>query len=174
MDGYTVEQGKNIGAEYLFKGRYSIIDKTLLLSFYSVQKGVVVANDAVPFKRNIWGFQKFSENVKKAVGQMINKEFPIQIPVLRVLEGKSKAKVVLIAGGSSHNFKKKMTLDVFSLEQETVGDKKLTRSVRIGEVQVIEVENENFSKCKVSKGNKEIKELLSNGQKLYVNAYQNN
>lgn len=169
LDGYTVEQGKSIGSDYLFKAQYFPGDRMLQLNMYSVVDGNIVGSDNVNFRRNLFGIEQFSDELKEATFRIVKKVFPERMPLVKMI----KSKEVLLAGGSSHNLRKRDKLRVIRIEVLEIEGKKMERPVEIGEIEIQEVENENFSRCKITKGAKEIQELLKNGNQIYVDEHEN-
>lgn len=166
MDGYVVDQDKSIGADYLLYGIFNPDNKELTLSLFSVTDNNVKANQVIPIKKTFWGIEKYKENIQDATSQLIDKEFPVLIPMIEILDGDSKAKEVLVAGGSKNGFNNH-DLVVFYYESfKIVKQDTFNRQITIASGKIEEVENENFSRIKIKKGKKEIKDMFDSGTNI--------
>jgi len=163
MDGYVVSQGGHIGAEYLIYGIYNPDNKDLAISLYSVKKNNVINKKIIPLKANFWGKMNYKESVQNAISKIMEEQFPNKIPMIEVLKGDSKAKEVLVAGGTKNGFHNYDKLSFYIDDIKIVGSDTLKREKTIGEGKIIEVENENFSRVKIKKGKKEIKQFYDKG-----------
>ncbi len=167
MDGYVVEQGEHIGADYLIYGIFNPDEKNLAISIYSVKESIVKSKKTVPLKANFWGKINYKETIQDAISQMIDKISPTQIPLVEILKGDAKAKEVLVAGGSKNGFKDYDKLFFYYNGIKVVGKDTLKRQITIGQGKIVEVENENFSRVKITKGKKEIKSFYDKGTQIY-------
>ncbi len=167
LDGYVVEQGKSIGADYLVSGMMLFGKKKISLSIFSVKDRVTVASAVVSAKSNILTGGKLKSEVVEAVQEMKAKVFPRLIQVVRPLKAGKTVKKLLIAAGLNSNLKEKQSLSIYYFKEEEFNGEKLTREVTIGKGKIVEVEGENFSILSVKKGGSEIKELMDKGETLY-------
>lgn len=81
---------------------------------------------------------------------------------------KNKAKTLLIAVGYNQNAKEDREYEIYRVVEEKVGGKTLTRNEVIGKGSIKEVEDANFSMLKVTDGNSEIYQHLSQNLPLYL------
>lgn len=161
IDGKVVQQGAGIGADYLVSGHSDFLRKVLTLSLYDVATGLIIGTEdldlTLDYKLNSLVDQKF-----------IHRYFPIpSIVIVKVLEGNNKATSVLIAAGSKSGLVSKEKLEVVEQVSEMVNGEQYEREVTIGIIRIDQIENENFTICKVDKGGKLIAEKLANGISLY-------
>lgn len=162
IDGKVVQQGASIGADYMITGYVDFGTKTLTLSAYNVANNELI------------GKEHFDLRVDYKLKSLVNKDFIHQyfpIPrtkVVKVLAGNQKATSILIAAGSQSGLIPKEKLEVVELVYETIGNNALEREVTIGIVKVFQIENENFTVCKVEKGGKLISEKLAHRKNLFV------
>ncbi len=168
IDGFTVEQGQSLGADYLLLGDFSFEGYLLTLSLYSVADQTVVAKENTSMRSSLWAdLMSPKKEVQKATRQLINQVFPPQIKLVRVLKGNKKAKEVLIAGGSGLDLKKRLRLLVKVQTEEEVDGEIFPRLVTIGRIAVEEIENIHFSRCSVRSGGSEIADYLASGASIY-------
>ena len=166
MDGYVVEQGEHIGSDYLIYGTFNPDEKNLILSIYSVKESIVKSKKSIPLKANFWGKIDYKENIQDAISKMIEEISPTKIPLVEILSGSSKAKEVLVAGGTKNGFKNYDKLSFYYNGIKVLGNDTLKREITIGKGKIIEVENENFSRVKITKGKKEIKTFYDKGTEI--------
>lgn len=167
MDGYVVEQGSQIGADYLMNGLFDPDSKDLILSLYSVSDNEVKYKNPVSLLPDFWGKIDVKGVIQQDISNMINKVFPVFIPVIEVLEGTDDARLVLVAGGSKNGFKDYDIISFYTIEEKMVDGKSLQREITVGKGKVIEVENENFSRVKIQSGGSEVKSFINNKVKVY-------
>lgn len=164
MDGYVVTQGKQIGAEYLMSGILNPDSKELILSFYSVINNEVIYKKAIQLKSDFWSDKDIKNDIQAEVSEMIDQLFPIEIPLVEVLEFSSDKvpKVVLVGGGSKNGFINNEYVNLYINESKVVQNKTMDREITIATGKILEVENENFSRIKIQNGNKELGNQLNN------------
>jgi len=167
MDGYVVSQGGHIGADYLIYGVFNPDNKDLGISMFSVKKNNVINKKVIPLKSNFWGKMDYKENIQNAISKIMNEEFPVLIPLIEILKGgSSKAKEVLVAGGTKNGFHDYDKVSFYIDDVKIVGTDTLRRQKTIGTGKILEVENENFSRVQIKKGKKEIKKFFDSGVKI--------
>ena len=115
-------------------------------------------------------FKKALNDVAKDIDRFIAKNFPL---TLSIAEMQTKDKngaplTLLISGGSSTGVKKGDKFRVVEMAELEVDGKKMTRKKEIGQLQVLKVEDENFSSCKVLVGGTDIAMKSQAGAKLKV------
>ena len=115
-------------------------------------------------------FKKALNDVSKDVDRFVNKNFPLMLSIaeLQQKDKKGMPLTLLISGGSSMGVKKGDKFRVVELSEMEVDGKKMTRKKEVGQVQVVNVEDENFSSCKVLAGGAEIGTKSQSGAKLKI------
>ena len=173
IDGLVVEQGKSIGAQYLLFGDYDPYTRVLTITLYSVENQEVAVKKNIPLQiATLNSHNAIKRRIKEGVAELIFRHFSPKIKLIRALQGNEKrAKRVLIAGGSKYNFVKQQYLFVHRLSVEDVDGEQLERMEKIGEIMVVEIENENFSQCVVKDGGAAIQTALNSGDKLYCTVW---
>jgi hypothetical protein len=169
LDGYVVEQGKSIGAEYLVSGEFNATEIILTLSLYDVGKGAIVSTEVIDMRDHLFGvFDNVGPPVKNGTRRMIEREFPLLMSVVKILESKKdKAKLLLIAGGLNRGIKNGQLLDIKISEILEVEGVKNTYYKTVGLAVVEKIEGPNFSVVYVDDGKEEVKSYFDSGQKLY-------
>ncbi len=164
IDGYVTKQGTAIGADYLITGLHDFKTKTLSINFYEVGSGKLLGNEI--FKDRISDFG--TPLNKQITKQLVQKYFPLSpLKIIRFLTENDKKDEVLIAGGKKNGLNTKETLWVMEQILETFEGKEVLRDVKIGELKILYVENDNFSVCKITKGSQKIKERINQNIKPY-------
>ena len=115
-------------------------------------------------------FKKALNDVAKDIDRFIAKNFPL---MLSIAETQTKDKngaplTLLISGGSATGVKKGDKFRVVEMAELEVDGKKMTRKKEVGQIQVVKVEDENFSSCKVLAGGTDIGLKGQAGAKLKV------
>lgn len=82
-------------------------------------------------------------------------------------ERKGKAQKLYINGGTYANYPTGATLEVVKKYEEKIGEEKIFREEKIGEVQ-LEAKYHGYSICDVKKGKEEIYNAFSGGENVYV------
>lgn len=119
-------------------------------------------------------FQKAMEDIEPQLTKFINKNFPVQIPIVEIQQkGKmGEAKTVLISGGSSFGLKKGDKLKIVEIQMIEVEGKQVPRKKEIGQMKITKVEDENFSIADITAGGKEVAEKMAAGIKLKVFTFE--
>lgn len=168
IDGYIVEQGKSEGADYALKGLYLENEKNLNLRIYDITTESVLCQKDQALETNIFGIKNFENIIHSMLHEMLYDCFGIKFSVVRPLEEKKdEAKKILVAVGKKHKASKSDRVEVFYMVEETIDDEVLERASVIGEGEIDEIQDENFSTIKVKKGGKEISTALKDNKKLY-------
>ncbi len=194
LDGYIVEQSKSVGAQVLLSGTYSGDSRLLDIKLFDVSDGKLKGALTISFTEQKKGllekmaaldsryrmYQSATNNSKmlsdadryllfREVSKFMDEHFPP--PLVQVVRAEdasgSKVKMLLIAGGTAKNIKKNDLLEVYFNETLEVEGEQMQRPVALGSGKVVKVENDNFSQLEVEEGNKEIKEKLDAGMKLF-------
>jgi hypothetical protein len=117
--------------------------------------------------------------LKDRTREWIGKAFPVSFPIveitkekkgeaqeLRLAAGRTSGVIVdnplipIISNNASSRFK------IVESQPKQVGDKTLILEKEVGQMRVTQVEDDNFSICKITRGGKEIMEKLAQGVKL--------
>lgn len=167
IDGYVVEQGKQLGVEYLTRSFYNWKDKILTIRIFSIENGTTLSEKTVKFKRNLLGSTSFNEDVQKAVEESIIDVWPFEIILYESLDGNDKEiKKALAVSMTEVNLEEKDKLLMYVTEEKIVAGKAMKRDKVIGEAEVEIQENENFYQVKIKKGKKEAKKAMDSGQSV--------
>jgi TolB-like protein len=198
IDGSTVEQGKSLGAEFLISNTlnsYSndgeVCKFSLALKVIEVSTGQVLTSEIIEAKGggkggsllnaaigvNVSNINNPDGALKKAlkdilpqIDAFVRKNFPAIFSIAEISEKDSKggAKTILISGGSEMGLKKGDKLKIVEVSEMEVNGKKMTRKKDIAELQLIKVEDENFSSCSVKTGNIDVTTKFDAKAKLQV------
>lgn len=170
MEGYVVDQWAVQGVEYFLTGYISIGEQKLNLTFLRATDHRPVIQEELSFNAGMWS----NANERKALvltglQRMLTQLFPAEVQLVKVLKGsKSKARTILIAGGTKQGFRRHQELAVRTTIVENKQGEIRSRSVRIASIVVEEVENEHFSRCVIMSGGREIQEALNKGQEVFI------
>jgi hypothetical protein len=105
------------------------------------------------------------DNIKDDMKKFVNVYFPLEGTILEIAgEKKGAATDVYISLGSANGIQKGQAFDVF-VAREIAGR---ASQKNIGEIKATAVEGGDLTLCKVSKGGKEIKEVVGEGQVTIV------
>lgn len=168
IDGYIVDQGKSEGADYVLKGLYLENEKNLNLKIYDVATGAVLCGRDETLETNIFGIKNFESRIHNMLHDMLYDCFDIKYSVVRTIEvKKDEAKTILVAIGKKHRAKIEDRLEIYTLVTEDIDGEQVQRKVLLGEGELIEIQDENFSVLKVKRGNKEILKSLTENKKLF-------
>lgn len=112
-------------------------------------------------------FSKALKDIKKDIDEFLVENFPLTVSIAEISEEKGgEASVVLISVGSKYGVEKKDEFKVVVISQMEVDGKQLTRKKDIGKIRVSAVEDENFSKCDVKDGGKDIFDKFNSGENI--------
>jgi len=169
MDGYVVEQGKQIGAEYIVKGSYLPNERELHVNVFEVANSRSLGSEVIKLKRNLLGNTKFNEHVDEQVEELMQRVWPVDFVFHEVVEqSKNEIKKALIVSLTSTFLEKEDKLRLVVRSEEEVAGKVLIRNKLLSEAEVDYVENENFYVIKIKKGKKELKKAFDAGQTILV------
>lgn len=162
IDGKVVQQGVGIGADYMITGFINFELLVLRLSVYDVTDGRLIGKEEFDLK--------YEYKLKSLVHQrFIQQYFPLPgIRLVKMLEGTNKAESILIAAGSKSGLTRKEKLEIKELVYEEIEGESFEREVTLGIAKVYQIENENFTICKVEEGGKIISEKLASGVRLFL------
>lgn len=111
----------------------------------------------------------YTPDIKKAMKKFVDKAFPLEAKVLDLSDMKGdECKTLYINIGSEHGIAKGAKLEV--REERIIAGR--TSRKNIGEIEVLDVEGDDLSLCKVKKGGKEIAASFRAGNTLVVNSLQ--
>lgn len=157
LAGYVVEQWNQQGAEYLLTGQVLPGSQELVLQIHRVEDRSLAASQVQSFKVGLLAPASEQRSlVEQGLQLLLTDFFRIKIPIVKVLAGSNKARLVLVAGGNSQGFRLHQELQV-RVEGRLVGS-----------VVVEEVEGNQFSRCRVIRGGREMAEALNTGQTVEV------
>lgn len=129
--------------------------------------GLSLTTNAWPSKER--AINKCIEVSEKHIAKFIDKQFPAMAQVFEISEqSRSKAISIVVAGGSDIGFCKGQDLKVIEIKTVEIGGRKLERKKEIGWVKIKNVEDENFSSCKVVRGGEAIKTRMNSNSVLWV------
>lgn len=168
MEGYTVEQGKSEGIDYVLFPKYNRLGNEISVHVFSIESGNRHCEASVELIKSKASVEYTEYYIGVLMEQLNNDCFGIRYEVIRATQQKGdKVKEILIAGGSDALFQEDQDLEIFYNEEIKIKEKTKYRPVPIGECEIIEIEGPDFSRCKVTKGNEEVLMKLSN-QDLFV------
>lgn len=187
IDGAVVEQTKTLGAQYVVVGNISessveskqnyvpyvgnvttITAKiTFSIKIVDVATAQIIASSN--FTKSAKGKNAFNdalEALNPEIESFIKENFKITVSVAEIEEKNKKGEAVkiLIAAGSSTGVNKNDEFKVFENTEMVVDGKTLTRKKSIGKIIVETVEDENFSRCIVKEGGKDIADKIAMGK----------
>lgn len=155
IDGYVIEQGKSLGAEFLLSCEYNpyskkVIYKLINLKNQSIDESTafeISKNNEINNKRNI-------KNIELLIKNILAKN---TFQVIRILESKDdKALVLLIAGGYDNGLLKKSKFEIFYTYNEIFENEPVTRKVILGNGEISLIEGPKLAQLNIKKGHKEI------------------
>lgn len=167
LDGYVVSQGKGLGADYLVSGEFEKRSKEFKLSIYSVAEGNIKATETVDLTKQLFGMKAIKLPIVSAARRLIDREFPVEMPVVEITEAKkNKAKKLLVAAGLDRGMKNKLKLDIKVKDSREVNGKSVPYLKTIGQGSIEKVEGPNFSILSIEEGEKEVKIAIDAGKKV--------
>jgi hypothetical protein len=193
IDGKVIEQSKTLGADYLVGIYISTMDITkstgttsgygskitFSLKILDIATSQVIATET--FSASSGQLLSFMSTpgaaIDKTLGNMsakletfINSNFPAKASIADIekFDEEGKAYNVLISAGSSSGVSVGDNFMVMESVEIDVDGKKMTRKKEIASLQVISVEDENFSVCAVTGGGRNIAKKKAEGKKLQV------
>ena len=187
IDGSVVEQTKTLGAQYVVMGNISesdVLSKTtnvymvgnvttltakiaFSIKIVDVATAQIIASSN--FSKTAKGKNAFSdalELLNPEIESFIKENFKVTVSIAEIEEKNKKGEAykILIAAGSSTGVNKNDEFKVFENTEMVVDGKTLTRKKNIGKIIVDTVEDENFSKCTVKEGGKDIADKFAAGK----------
>ncbi|MCC7245327.1 MAG: hypothetical protein IT269_06585 [Saprospiraceae bacterium] len=168
MDGYVVEQGKSIGADYLLRGLYEANTSSLTLTLYSMEDGKVASKEREVLKSGFLGNKDIVEPIQEMVRRLNNTAFPLLIKVVEAKEqSKTKVKTCLIAAGTNRGLREDMELDVKIREELEVDGEMQVYYKTVATAEVEKVEDLNFSIISIKENGDVLKQLLDSKTKVF-------
>jgi len=154
MDQTGIDQESQIGAEYLME---TTVEKYKLIDIKSSK----ILFDAERFI-SLTGLQSKYDFLNKW-----NEFFDVGMELIEVMDGNEK-KVKEVMVQSLLDLRKITYLDVFHVQSESVGGKSIERLVKVGQLWPKKDLGGNMFECKVTDGNKELRELIDAGEDLII------
>lgn len=170
IDGYIVEQGKQEGFDYCYRIIYTPKKKNMLLILYDIAKGTSIASRNIEVKNTILGTPKgLFPKIDESIADINSSVFKVRTEVVRMTEDKKgKAKTLLVAIGLNQNASEGQEFEIYQLVEEKLSSGNVLRENVLGQGEIKEIEDNNFSQLKVNSGNEKIYTLLQSGEKLYL------
>jgi hypothetical protein len=169
IDGFIVEQGRVEGANYILSPIFLATDNEIAIRVFDVEKGNLVCSASTPLVKNKTGVEYTRLYTAQLIQQLNNRCFNLQYPVVRSVKDKGDdSKELLIAYGHAQQAKEKQFLGIFVTRVETVNGQEMERQEQIGDGEISEVEDDNFSVLEVRKGGTEIYKALQAQQTLFI------
>lgn len=198
IDGTTIEQGKNLGAQFLISSTLSsysnngdVCKFSLTLKVIDVATGQIIASELIQVKggssagsltNSLLGSRVPSSNsqegaLRKALKEIqpeietfVYNNFPATFVIVEISlkNKKGEAQTILISGGSDMGLKAGDKLKIVEVSELEVNGKKMTRKKDISELKVNKVEDENFSSCSVLSGNADLPTKFDSNANLQV------
>jgi len=165
MDGYTINQGKQEGMDYIMMPKYLAATNSVSVIVYEVEGGTVFCKAETDIKGK--GARAINYYSSILIQSLNDKCFGIQIPLVRILKSKGdKAREVLVAVGKNQNVRKGYKMEIFETVEETLGDKTLKRNEKVGMAEILLVEDDNFSVVEIMEGGEEVSKRMNAGKQL--------
>lgn len=166
IDGKVVEQGKAMGAMFIFEPKIDVSNKIFLLKVIDVEKGSVSNIEKCDVAEALKWLDDDFEKIEKTLNRSVEKILPTKrVKVVR-FSNPEKAEL-LIAMGQSANVKKKQSLVIYYLTNEKVDGNYIEREINVAKAKIIELQGDYFSIASLSDGEKEVQSLLQKGTKLF-------
>ena len=158
LEGYVVDQWAQQGAEYLLTGQIRTGRQSIVLQIHRLEDRKVVAQQVQSFKVGLGAPLSEQRSLVEQGLQLLLTDFlRAKIPIVKVLNGSSsKARRVLVAGGTSQGFRTHQQLAV------------LVDGKTVGSLVVEVVESEFFSRCRVMDGGREIAVAINEGLEVEI------
>ncbi len=187
IDGSVVEQSKTLGAQYVVLGNISeasLTSKTINVYMvgnvttitakvsFSIKivdvatAQIIASNNFTKSSKGKNGFNDALDELNPEIESFIKENFKIMVSIAEIEEKNKKGEAVkvLIAAGISTGVKKSDEYKVFENTEIIIDGKVLIRKKTIGKIIVNAVEDENFSKCIVKEGGKDIADKMATGK----------
>jgi hypothetical protein len=155
IDGKVIQQGKNLGANYLVST--SIIetlgtDQDFGGVVFNISLKLIDVSTSGIISSKIFKAQK--NKIRYEIFEWINENFPLMVSIVKVQKADRKDSPIeiLIAAGSLNGLAKNDKLTVIEIEKLEVDGQMKTRNIEIGQLQVEKVEGPDFSVCKILDG----------------------
>lgn len=169
MDGYMVDQGKSEGVDLIFKPFYNAINNSLIFKVYDIASETVLCAYEKDLKSGFFGTMRLDEQLRYLLHEFSYECLQIQFPVVRASKSnKDQAKTLLVAVGMSNKIKEGNLIEIFHSVTENIDGEEIKRNEIVGIGEIEQINDENFSNVKVTKGGKEIQSALNNGTKLFT------
>lgn len=194
IDGKVIEQSKTLGADYLVGIYISTLDltksgttsytygckMTFSLKVLDIATSQIITTETFSSSagQGLLSFintpddavEKCLTNISAKVEDFIKANFPIKASIANIEESDANgaASKVLISAGSSNGVSVGDNFKVLEAIEMEVDGKKMIRKKEVGTLQIISIEDENFSVCLVTKGGADIAKKKTEGKKLQV------
>ncbi|MEO7175751.1 MAG: hypothetical protein ABIV51_07785 [Saprospiraceae bacterium] len=161
VDSNLIAEGKAGGADLLMYPKYLVLDNSIVIRVFDVKTGLLTCEASVPIDDNKVNANHTSFYTGVLIQQLNDRCFDVKYSLVRAtkLKGES-AKEVLIAVGNRQKVKRAQFLEVYQMVYEEVDGKKTSRSMTIGLIEIVKVEDDNFSLAEVKKGEVAIQKAL--------------
>lgn len=178
----------HLGSMEVVKNKHEIDNQTsytysyqlsLSVKIVNVETGQVISTENLtPSKGSLLNYimaskteeaawDKACEGIYKSAIKYIRDAFPLELQIIQIEKiKKDKASMVLISGGKDLGLYKNAKLIVYELTELSVNGVVVERQKEIGKLTVKELEGDNLSICKVSKGGEVLKQKIESGAKL--------
>ena len=178
-------QGKNSYSKYGNSVTYSC-NMSFSVKIIDIATSQIIASET--FQSNagngVMNFTKTAENaidkclknISSKFDDFINNNFPIKASIANIEETNKSgaASKVLLTIGSTSGVRKGDIFKVMEITELEVDGKKMSRKKEVGSLEVISIEDENFSVCSVKEGGLDIIQKRKDGKKLIVQAETSN
>lgn len=192
IDGKVVEQSKTIGADYLVGIYISTLDvgttssgsygckMDFSIKVLDITSSQIVATQNFSTNAGLGllslissaeaAMEKCFNTISPKLDEFIKSNFPVKASIANIEESDASgaASKILISVGSSNGVSIGDNFKVMEAIQMEVDGKKMVRKKEVGTLQILSIEDENFSVCTVTKGGADIAKKKTEGKKLQV------
>lgn len=194
IDGKVIEQSKTLGADYLVGIYISSLDltqsgttsytygckMTFSIKVLDIASSQIIATETFSSTagQGLLNFisstddavEKCLTTISPKVDVFIKSNFAVKASIANIEESDASgaASKILISAGSSNGVSVGDNFKVMEAIEMEVDGKKMIRKKEVGTVQVLSIEDENFSVCTVTKGGADIAKKKTEGKKLQV------
>ncbi|WP_160131118.1 CsgG/HfaB family protein [Kordia antarctica] len=196
IDGKVTAESSFEGAEQIVTGSINHISFTrktskssmhyvctisFSLEVIDIATGKVIASELIEPKQTFLGglvstydtktpnkaFFNSLKGTQKAIDKFVADNFPVTTQIIEITKASSsKAKMLLINTGNINGARKKQEFKVVELVKVIVNGKELIRKKEIGTIKITNVEGEEISEAKVTKGGDMILEKFNAGAQI--------
>ncbi len=179
IEGLVVEQSKKMGAQYLVSGNLANASSakqttkniytgllqdsyegtvTFSIKITEVETGKI--KKAKTFTNNTTGansenqaIMRCLQGTEETVHEFIDKEFPLSVTIFEIKEKDKKGgvKKLVITGGSEKGFRIGQLMKISEIKEVQLNGEMVERKILLATIEILTVDDENFSTCKVKK-----------------------